>query len=415
VKPLKNPHVAWEKLDWAALDRLRAAFLSGKPGGASYWTSRSDLSNYDFTYGQRIGWKWDAVLRELKLRGWTPPSGHVLLDWGCGSGVAGRRVLEFFGADKFAALRVFDRSSLAMEFASEGARQAFPKLPVEFLPSSAARQCRNQSESGERSRLPLLPPRKERGGERRAFGLRVGTLPKQHERPLSPALSSVPNGGEGVPPGGAAERGVPILLVVSHVLNELDEAGGRALRQAIDGADAVLWVEPGTHADSRALIAMRESLRENSVVIAPCTHQAACGLLAAGNERHWCHNFAAPPAGIMADANWVRFAQRAGIDLRSLPYSFLVLERRGLREPLASAMPEGVSRIIGQPRLYKGYAKVFSCQEDGVRDLTLQKRDAPELFKELKAGRAPALHRWTLDGKRSVDVKAIAEENTSTC
>ena len=96
----------------------------------------------------------------------------------------------------------------------------------------------------------------------------------------------------------------------------------------------------------------------------------------------------------MADSNWVRFAQRAGIDLRSLPYSFLVLERKGLREPVPGLLPEGYSRIIGAPRFYKGYAKIFSCQADGVCDLTLQKRDAPDLFKALKGRDETGLYRW---------------------
>ena len=72
---MKPDRLTWDTLDWAALDRLRDSFLAGKPAGASYWTSRMDLENYDFAFAQRIGWKWDAVLRELKLRGWTPPRG----------------------------------------------------------------------------------------------------------------------------------------------------------------------------------------------------------------------------------------------------------------------------------------------------------------------------------------------------
>ena len=76
---MNKPAVTWETLDWTALDRLRDTFLGGRPGGAAYWTSRSDLENYDFTFAHRIAWKWDAVLRELKLRGWTPPSDVLLV------------------------------------------------------------------------------------------------------------------------------------------------------------------------------------------------------------------------------------------------------------------------------------------------------------------------------------------------
>ena len=87
-----------------------------------------------------------------------------------------------------------------------------------------------------------------------------------------------------------------------------------------------------------------------------------------------------------------------GIDLRSLPYSFLALDR-----PSPSLLPAGpgapdqapgFSRIIGEPRHYKGYAKIFNCDAGGVAELMLQKRDAPELFKALKHGAGPELHRW---------------------
>ncbi|HEU0009149.1 MAG TPA: small ribosomal subunit Rsm22 family protein [Verrucomicrobiae bacterium] len=333
--------LTWETLDWAALDRLRETFLAGRPTGAAYWQSMGDLANYDFTYAQRIGWKWDAVLRELQCRGWLPPAAP-LLDWGCGSGVASRCVLDALGAESFESLRLFDQSPLAMDFAAQTSRRRFPSLRIE--PVESAWLAR------------------------------------------------------------AEQIGV---LVISHVLNELDEAGGRALRQVIDRAQAVLWVEPGTFADSRALIAVHESLREHFLVVAPCTHQAACGLLAPENGRHWCHRFAAPPSGIMADANWVRFAQRAGIDLRSIPYSFLVLERRGLRGPVPGLLPGGWSRVIGAPRVYKGFAKVLSCQEAGVRELELQKRDVPAVFKAFKDREAEAVYRFGIDGDRVTSAKSL--------
>lgn len=271
----------WESLDWEILDRLRAQFLSGATG--DYWRSHADLEHYDFTYGQRIAWKWQAVLAELRRLNWAPPADTVL-DWGCGSGVAGRLVRDFFSLKM---LRVFDRSELAMDYTD-----------------------------AERWR--------------------------------------------GEPPG---------ILVLSHVLNEL-----RELPAVIEQAEAILWVEPGTFADSRALIAAREKLRDRFHIVAPCPHRNACGVT--GND--WCHFFAAPPTGVMADPNWVRFAQRAGIDLRSLPYSYLVMTR--------NPVPPVKARIIGRPRFYKGYAKILTCRPKGVQELQLQKRDAPELFNELRDG-----------------------------
>jgi len=60
------------QLDWAALDRLRAIFLRGEPAAEPYWRDAGDLAAYDATFGERIGWKWDAALAELRQRGWRP-------------------------------------------------------------------------------------------------------------------------------------------------------------------------------------------------------------------------------------------------------------------------------------------------------------------------------------------------------
>jgi len=325
----------WEELDWAVLDRLRDLFLSGDAARGPYWTSAADLANYDCTFGERIGWKWDAVLGELTARGWQPPAGGpskvAVLDWGCGSGVAGRRVAAWLGAGRVAALRVWDQSGIAADFAAAAAEAALPGLRVEH-----------------------------------------------------------------VTPGFLAGDAPVGVLVVSHVLNELPAAGLLALRGLAARADAILWVEPGTPDCARALVEIREQLRDRFRVIAPCTHQAGCGLLAPENSRHWCHHFAAPPAAIFADSHWVKFGQRAGIDLRSLPYSFLALERGSGGAPPA----DGTARLLGAPRVYKGFAKVLNCDAAGVAELTLQKRTAPALFKELKRPAGPLLYRWRREGDR---------------
>src|ERR1051326_2732518 len=120
----------WDAIDWSALERLRAAFLAGAAGAGDYWQRESDLASYDATFAQRIGWKWDYVLAELERRGWSPPRGE-LLDWGCGSGIAGRAFLDFFGSESVKALRVSDRSPLAMQFAAKRAREKYPTLDVQ--------------------------------------------------------------------------------------------------------------------------------------------------------------------------------------------------------------------------------------------------------------------------------------------
>ncbi len=319
----------WENLDWEVLDRLRETFLTDAKAAGPYWHTQTDLSCYDLTYGERIGWKWAAVLRELTLRNWSPPLAATVLDWGCGSGIAGRRVIDFLRPAQPARLLVHDHSALAMDYAEHRARKLLPDVTV------------------------------ERASHR------------------------------------FLQEGAIDVLVVSHVLNELNEVARAELRELIARSQCVLWVEPGTHEVSRALVGWREQLCADGFhPVAPCTHTAACGLLAPENERHWCHYFAAPPSEIFAMSDWVKFGQRAGIDLRSLPYSFLVLDRRG------GAHPAGVSRILGEPRLYKGYAKIFNCDADGVSELQLQQRADKALFKSLKRTTGPLLYRWTRDGDR---------------
>jgi ribosomal protein RSM22 (predicted rRNA methylase) len=188
------------------------------------------------------------------------------------------------------------------------------------------------------------------------------------------------------PEQAATEGG--FVLVVSHVLNELDAAGRAALIALARRAAAVLWVEPGTSEDSRALIAVREELRAEFHCWAPCPHDARCGLLAEVNARHWCHHFARPPTEAFTESGWAEFGRRLGVDLRSLPYAYLVLDRR------APARSPDAVRIIGTPRESAGMMRILRCREDGVAEVELLKRTAPALWRTLEKGRHDGLLAW---------------------
>lgn len=179
------------------------------------------------------------------------------------------------------------------------------------------------------------------------------------------------------------------VLVVSHVLNELDTTGRAALLALARRAAAVLWVEPGTSDDSRALITVREELRTEFHGWAPCPHDGQCGLLAEVNTRHWCHHFARPPTEAFTESGWALFGQRLGIDLRSLPYSYLVLDRR------APARAAGAVRVIGTPRESTGTKRILRCREDDVAEVELVKRVAPALWRTLDKARHDGLLTWT--------------------
>jgi Mitochondrial small ribosomal subunit Rsm22 len=187
------------------------------------------------------------------------------------------------------------------------------------------------------------------------------------------------------------------VLVVSHVLNELDPAGREALHALARRAAAVLWVEPGTNAESRALIHVRESLREEFHCLAPCPHDGACGLLSEKNARHWCHHFAKPPTEAFTESGWAEFGRRLGIDLRSLPYSYLVLDRN------APARATDLVRIIGEPRSNTGLMRILRCRADGVADVELPKRAAPSLWRALDKGRHLGEFVWRESAGRIID------------
>ena len=325
--------VIFTKPELAALAALRARFLDGSNAGGGYWKSETDLALYDASFGERIGWKWDAVLGELQARGWRPAAKNVV-DWGCGSGIAGRRVLAAW--DSFETLTLTDVSAHAMRFAEARARESFPELRVRMKAD-------------------------------------------------------------------AADAVTGSLLLVSHMLNETDGDEAHRLITAARRAEEIIWVEAGTHADSRRLISIREKLREEFDIIAPCTHAARCGMLAPENAAHWCHHFARVPSEASRDARWAQFGRELGIDMGTLPYSFLVLVRRGA----CAAETHGFSRIIGRPRDEKGYFDVLSCGETGVEELVAQKRDVPELSKQLRKGRAEAVQRWTRDGRRITGAKSL--------
>ena len=325
----------WDTINLDSLNHLRTAFLTGTAGAGDYWQSETDLAGYDATFAQRIGWKWDHVLAELRRRGWTPPGGE-LLDWGCGSGIASRAFLDFFGAGSATSLRLFDRSSLAMQFAARRAGEKYPGLKI-----------------------------------------KTGSMTSEAGEP-------------------------PSVLLLSHVLTELDQVQTEELVRMAAGAATVIWVEPGTYEASYTLVAVREKLRSEFNIVAPCTHQARCGLLAAGNERHWCHHFALPPAEIFQDGDWSRFANLAGIDLRDLPLSFLVLDKRPV-----PALPAGAARVIGHPRIYKPHALLLGCDESGVSERRLTKRDHPAEFKQLKKNCDPLQVWQCADGEIQSVSKAL--------
>lgn len=290
------------------LQRQRALFLADDRGGQAlpdYWRDEQDLAAYDAVFGARIGWKWDAALRECRDRGFARADDAVVVDYGCGSGVAARAFVAAFGARE---VLCHDRSALAMAFAAAAVRRAAPGIAA---------------------------------------------------RPW-PDLADV----------------APDVLLLSHVLGELDGAGLAALHAVIARSRRVLLVEAGNKATSRRLGALREALLGSFHVVAPCPAAARCPALVSPDD--WCHFFAPPPPEVFTDGDWVRTSKALGIDQRSLPYAFLALDRAPL------ALPAPASRALGRARVLPHSVTVQLCTPEGLRTAVVQKRNDRETWQRLK-------------------------------
>lgn len=112
---------------WQKLRELRQFFLSANPNRASYWDSEQTVELYDQTLAIRIGWRWDAVISQLRSLHWQPRE-KLFLDWGCGSGVASRKILDAFPNLECAYLA--DLSPHAERYAEKTIREQFSSVSV---------------------------------------------------------------------------------------------------------------------------------------------------------------------------------------------------------------------------------------------------------------------------------------------
>lgn len=314
--------------DWERLRAMRTSFLSQIDATTTlpdYWNSTRDLEIYDATFGARIAWKWNAVLGEIARRGVEIPHGPVL-DWGAGTGIAGRAFLRHFGT-KERSVSFLDRSRAAVQFAERKTREEFSDVVI--VPPAVAATSSSTSASEPKS------------------------------------------GGTGV-------------MLASHVIDELDDAGRAEFVARARTAQLLIWVESGAKTTSRALSSVRDALLDDLDPLLPCTHRSTCGVLAEARANDWCHHFAPPAPDAFTTLFWRTFSRTLSIDMRSLPYSYLVARRRESERRYDA----DVVRVIGTPRLDKGRATLTVCGTDGLREsMLLERLDRPR-FKTLEKGTA---------------------------
>jgi hypothetical protein len=118
----------------------------------------------------------------------------------------------------------------------------------------------------------------------------------------------------------------------------------------------ILVIEPASHGPNADALSLRDTLLGGGwSVSGPCFFQGACPALAAGAACHDVLNWKVPH--LVAQT-----ARRAGIDKRSLPFTWLSFQ------PSASALavPTNLVRVVSEPLLNKaGRRRVVVCGAEG--------------------------------------------------
>lgn len=178
-----------------------------------------------------------------------------------------------------------------------------------------------------------------------------------------------------------ANKDSPKVLLISYVLSELPKSEELKLVEKIFTADSFLWVDAGTHKESRRLSEIRNSLLSHFTMLDPCPHNSDCPLSGTANPHDWCHRFANAPQEVFHSAKWSELSKELKIDLRSLPYSSLY----GVKKKLSPTSPDVSDTRLGRPRVGKHEITLDFCTADGTyARKKVSKRTDPALFKKLR-------------------------------
>lgn len=163
-----------------------------------------------------------------------------------------------------------------------------------------------------------------------------------------------------------AARGPADLVIASYVLGELREPVAPILWE--QAADTIAFVEPGTPAGYRRVVAARAAVIEaGGFTVAPCPHDLPCPL----PEDDWCHFGVRLPRSKLH-----RRAKGVELGYEDEKFSYAVLSR----EPVAKA----VARIIRQPQIRSGHVNLVTSEADGIHTRTVSRKLGP-LYREAKS------------------------------
>jgi ribosomal protein RSM22 (predicted rRNA methylase) len=305
----------------AGVQRLMTAYRSGEVPDAPVMAAKADAAAYAAYRMPATVAATGQALRELRrsLPEWAP---RTLLDFGAGTGGAAWAV-----ADQLPSVE----SMILLEQSADAIR-----LGQAILAAAAA---------------PSL----------RAATWRTWRLPAGDA------------GADNAAAAAAAAVAIADLATAAYVLGELSQAQQSALvALAAEAAPAVLFVEPGTPAGHRRILAARaQLLAAGFVIAAPCPHQLDCPLDVPDD---WCH------FGARLQRSAVhRQAKGADLSYEDEKYSYVAAVRPG-GGPVAAAQ----GRVVRRPQQRKGLVMLSLCAHDGTLRRDLVGKSKGEVYRQAR-------------------------------
>ena len=158
------------------------------------------------------------------------------------------------------------------------------------------------------------------------------------------------------------------LVVISYALGELPQAAADAvLRKAWSCARKFLvLIEPGTRRGFAAIDTARSTLIANAAtIIAPCPHQGACPMAAAGD---WCHF-----SQRVERTSQHRQLKGGALGYEDEKFSYLVAGK-------VDALP-AAARIVRHPGKHSGHVQLVLCTSGGQIENQTVTRSSKDTYK----------------------------------
>jgi ribosomal protein RSM22 (predicted rRNA methylase) len=317
----------------AGVQRLMTAYRSGEVPDAPIMASKSDAAAYAAYRMPATAAATGQAVREVSrsLPGWAPAT---LMDFGAGTGGAAWAV-----ADQLPTVA----SITLLEQSADAIRLGKAILATAQAPSLRAAAWRSWRLAASASRRTADVATAEAETVGAAAGLPTGGLPAVD------------------------------LATAAYVLGELTPAQQATLvALAAAAAPVVLFVEPGTPAGHRRILAARaQLLAAGYLVAAPCPHQLGCPLDVEGD---WCH------FGARVQRSAVH-RQAKGVELayEDEKYSYVGAVRQA-----GVGVAESAGRVVRRPQQRKGLVLLDLCLRDGTAERALVSKSKGATYRQAR-------------------------------